>query len=148
MEDLAMRSLMIRPNRFAREIDNLFTDFMRFPSYRSEDDCDFCPRVNIRETKDDIRLTFEVPGMDRKDIKVTVKDGILTVSGERKSVEQNENDRWVRNEIVTGSFSRSFTLPETVDPEKISADYKHGMLEVTLAKKEVVKPKEIEVSVS
>ena len=143
-----MRNVMINPNRLAREIDTMFSDFLRSPSYRAENDCDFCPRVNIRETKDDVKLTFELPGMKKEDIKVTVKEDVLTVSGERPQVEQKENERWVRSEITTGSFSRSFTLPETVDTGKISADYKQGLLEITLAKREAVKPKEIEVSVS
>jgi len=71
---------------------------------------------------------------------------VLTVSGERKTVD-DENAEVVRREILTGAFSRSFTVPDTIDTDKIAADYRNGMLEVKLAKKEAVKPKEIEVSV-
>lgn len=141
-----MRRVMV-PNRLSREIDSMFNTFMNLPRINTENDCDFVPRVNIHETKDDVRLVFELPGMEKQDIKVTVKEDLLTVSGERKPLEADENAQFVRNEILTGSFSRSFTLPETIDTEKISADYRNGLLEVKLAKKEAVKPKEIEVSV-
>ncbi len=143
-----MRSLMIHPNRIARELDNMFSNMWNGPSLGTQYDCDFMPRVNIRESKDDVVLTFEVPGMKKEDIKVTVKENVLTVSGERKEVVEENDQKWVRNEILTGSFSRSFTLPESVDTDKITADYKQGLLEVKLAKKEAVKPKEIEVSVA
>ena len=143
-----MRNVMIRPNRATRDLDSVFNEFFGTPGWRNENQADFMPRVNIRESADDIRLTFEVPGMNKEDIKVTVKEDVLTVSGERKQAEKQENEKWVRSEIRTGTFSRSFTLPETIDTEKISADYNHGMLEVKLAKKEAVKPKEIEVSIA
>ncbi len=143
-----MRSLMIHPNRVARELDSMFSNFWNGSNLGAQYDCDFMPRVNIRESKDDVLLTFEVPGMNREDIKVTVKENVLTVSGERKEVVEENEQHYVRNEILTGSFSRSFTLPESVDTEKITADYKQGMLAVKLAKKEAVKPKEIEVSVA
>lgn len=144
-----MTNVMIRPNRMSRDVDNWFNTMFNFPRSRQEEQgCDFTPRVNVKESDDNIRLLFEVPGMDKKDIKVTVKDDVLTVSGERKAFEVGEKERAIRDEILTGTFSRSFTLPETIDTEKITADYRAGMLEVTLAKKEAVKPKEIEVSVA
>ena len=86
--------------------------------------------------------------MDKKDIKVTLVDGVLTVSGKRESAQKTEDDHYHRHEISTGEFSRSFTLPDTVNADRITADYKSGLLEVTLAKLEEVKPKEIEVQVS
>ncbi len=138
---------LVPTNRIAREIDNLFNDFFNFPSYRTADSCDFMPRVNIRENDDNVFLTFELPGMEKKDIKVVVKDNVLTVSGERNFKTEEKGDGYVRTEISSGTFSRSFTLPDTVDGEKISADYKNGLLEIKLAKKEEVKPKEIEVKV-
>ena len=139
---------LVPTNRISREIDNLFNSFFNFPGVRTERCCDFMPRVNIKDTKDDVTLTFELPGMEKKDIKVMVKDDVLTVSGERSFKSEEKDDGFVRTEISTGSFSRSFTLPDTVDGEKISADYKNGMLEIKLTKREEVKPKEIEVKVS
>jgi HSP20 family protein len=145
-----MNGICVRPvrNGLARDFDRLFGDFINFPTNWAEPEAEFIPRVNIKESKDDISLTFELPGMEKKDIKVTVKDGILSVSGERTFKSEEKEEDFVRSEIRTGKFSRSFTLPATVSPEKISADYKNGILEVRLEKIEEVKPKEIEVSVS
>ncbi len=139
---------LVPTNRISREIDNMFNSFFNFPCVRTERRCDFMPRVNIKDTKDDVTLTFELPGMEKKDIKVMVKDDVLTVSGERSFKSEEKDDGFVRTEISTGSFSRSFSLPDTVDGEKISADYKNGLLEIKLTKREEAKPKEIEVKVS
>ncbi len=139
---------LVPTNRIAREIDSMVSNFMNFPGFRTEGSSDFTPRVNIRENQDDVFLTFELPGMERKDIKVTIKDNVLTVSGNREFKHEEQDRGFVRTEISTGSFSRSFTLPDTVSGDKISADYKNGLLEVKLPKKEEVKPKEIEVQVS
>jgi HSP20 family protein len=143
-----MRNLVISPNRIRREIDRMFDDFFRSPSMSTDVDCDFMPRVNIRDSKDNVELTFELAGIDKKDIKVSVKDNTLTVSGERKFERKDEKDNYVRSEIFSGSFSRSFNLPDTVDADRITADYRNGMLVVTVAKLEEVKPKEIKVDVS
>jgi HSP20 family protein len=142
-----MTYLVPSTNRIAREMDSLFNSFFNFPSLRTEISCDFMPRVNIKDTKDNVILTFELPGMEKKDIKVTVKDDVLTVSGQRNFKSEQKDEGWVRTEISSGSFSRSFTLPDTVDPEKVNADYKNGMLEIKLAKHPEHKPKEIEVNV-
>jgi len=79
---------------------------------------------------------------------VTMHDGLLTVSGRREFKQESKDDSCVRREIHSGEFSRSFTLPDTVDADKIQADYRNGLLEIKLAKLEEVKPKEIEVKVS
>lgn len=144
-----MTSVMVRPfNGWTREMDRMFNDMFNLPTARPEAEVDFSPRVNIRETKDDIRLTFELPGIDKKDIKVVVKDGALMVSGERTLQTEEKDENFIRTEIRAGKFSRTFTLPETINAESIAADYKNGLLEVRLAKIEEVKPKEIEVTVS
>jgi HSP20 family protein len=142
-----MRNQLMLRNRFSHEIDRMFDDFFGSPLMRADVDWDFMPRVNIKDTKDNVVLTFEVPGIDKKDIKVAVKDNMLTVSGERKVVHHEESDNFLRNEIVSGKFSRSFSLPEAVDPNKIQADYRNGMLEIKLTKTEEAKPKEIDVQV-
>lgn len=143
-------NLMIRPNRnsFAREIDRFFDDFFAAPTLRSDADTDFIPRVNIKDTKDHVSLTFELPGMNKEDIKVSVKDDLLTVSGQREWKNEQKDEQYVRSEIRTGSFTRSFSLPENVNTDSISADYRNGLLEVRLEKREEAKPKEIEVKVS
>lgn len=145
-----MTKLMIRPNRTPvfNGFENLFEDFFRIPHSVSECNCDFMPRVNVHESKEKLTLTFELPGMDKKDIKVWVENDTLNVTGKREFKTENKEGDYVRQEISTGEFSRSFSLPETVNREKISADYKNGLLEVNLDKLEEVKPKEIEVQVS
>lgn len=145
-----MTYLTVRPKRhaFSTELDNWFEDFFRWPARAEQSEQGFAPRVNIDETKEEVRLDFELPGMDKKDIKVTIHDGVLTVSGKRELKQESKDDCCVRREIHSGEFSRSFTLPDTVDTDKINADYRNGLLEVRLAKLEEVKPKEIEVQVS
>lgn len=145
-----MTYLTVRPKRdlWGNEIDNWFEDFFRWPMRAQQSQAGFAPRVNIDETKEELKLTFELPGMDKKDIKVTIHDGLLMVSGRREFQEESKDDACVRREIHAGEFSRSFTLPDTVNPDKIQADYRNGLLEVKLAKLEEVKPKEIEVKVS
>lgn len=144
-----MTCLTIRPTRSRwSELDRLFEDIWGLPAVRPQSDVDFSPRVNIEETKDHVVLTFEIPGMEKKDIKVSVKDDVLTVSGKRELKNESNDGNTVRSEIWSGSFSRSFTLPETINSEKIAADYKNGLLEIRMDKLEEVKPKEIEISVS
>ena len=145
-----MTCLTVRPKRqwIGNEMDGVFGDMFRWPVARHTQTEGFAPRVNIHESNDNLRLTFELPGMDKKDIKVTLVEGILTVCGKREFAQKAEGDHYHRHEISSGEFSRSFTLPDTVNADKISADYKSGLLEITLAKLEEVKPKEIEVQVS
>ena len=153
-----MYHIINRPNRCTVErphtfgdfdsFDGFFEDFFGRPARRSAESTGFSPRVNINETDENVRLTFELPGMEKADIKVAVADDMLTVSGKREfSSEENKNGL-IRSEIRTGSFSRSFSLSDTIDRENISADYKNGLLEVTLAKTEKVKPREIDVRIS
>lgn len=146
-----MTRLMVKPNRIENDFDRLFNSFFNhgnFPVFNSASQGDFNPKVNIVDSKDNINITFELPGMEKSDIKVLVKDNVLTVSGERKFESKVKDENYVRTEIHSGSFSRSFDLPDTVDGDNVSADYKNGLLLVTLAKKEEKKPKEIEVQVS
>jgi HSP20 family protein len=130
------------------DFDRMFEDMFRWPEARVAQREGFAPRVNIHESDDDLSIAFELPGMDKKDIKVTVVDGVLTVSGKREFAGESKDEHYRRHEIRSGEFSRSFTLPDTVNAEKVSADYKNGLLEVRLAKLEEVKAKEIEVKVS
>ena len=142
-----MRNLILSPKRINREMDTWFDDFFRLPNMRAESDGDFMPRVNIRDGEDKTVLTFEVPGMKKDDFKITIHDGTLSVSGERHFEKEDKKENFVRSEIYSGKFCRSFTLPDTVDTDRISADYKDGLLEIELAKLEEVKPKQIEVKV-
>ena len=138
---------MVAHNRMAREIDQVFNSlFAGKPHQFHNGEC-FTPRVNIVETENDVSLTFEVPGMEKGDIKVTVADGVLTVEGERKVESSDNGKNFVRSEFAYGKFCRSFTLPDNFDAGKVSADYKSGLLTVSMPRKEESKPKQIEVKV-
>jgi len=142
-----MRTYCLTPTRANRALDRLIADFWHRPDFDSEPQSEFVPRVNVIDSPDNLKLTFELPGMGKDDIKIFVKDDVLTVSGERKFESGSESEGSLRREIRSGSFSRSFTLPDSLEVEKIAADYKNGLLEITLPKKEEKKPKEIEVKV-
>lgn len=144
-----MRQLVVTPNRIARDFDRMFNGFLNASSRQCCADDALMPPVNIEETKDDVSLTFELPGMEKDNIKVLVKDDVLTVEAERNfKREEKDDDIVVRREIRNGKFSRSFTLPETVDSDSVGADYQNGLLTVKFDKKEEVKPREIEVKIS
>ncbi len=91
-------------------------------------------------------LKAELPGIEEKDIELTLEGNVLTLKGERKLDEKEERDNYRRIESYYGSFSRSFTLPETADRDSIKADYKNGVLTVTIPQKPEMKPREIPVS--
>src|SRR5215468_7390315 len=131
-------SLQDRMNRLFRE------------SYGSDEDSlttsSFAPPVDVYEDEHNITLKIEVPGIDEKDIDVRVENNLLTVHGERKFEKEEKEENFRRVERQYGSFTRSFTLPNTVDPEKVQAHYDKGILKVQLAKKAEAKPKQIKVS--
>ena len=103
--------------------------------------------VDIREEDDAFYVDAEVPGLSADDIKVDVEKNVLTLSGERNVETEETKDKFRRVERHYGSFTRSFSLPETVDTDNISADLKNGVLELRLPKKEVPSPKSISVNV-
>ncbi len=107
----------------------------------------FAPPVDVYEDEHNITLKIEVPGIDEKDIDVRVENNTLTVHGERKFEKEEKEENYRRVERQYGSFTRTFTLPTTVDPENIQADYDKGVLKVKLAKKAEAKPKQIKVNV-
>jgi HSP20 family protein len=106
------------------------------------------PRVDIHEDKDAVRLDADLPGIDPKSVEITVEDDVLLLKGQRNRERKVESDGFHRTERFFGTFERRFTLPQTVDREKIDASYKDGVLHLTLPKKEEVKPKKIAVAIS
>jgi HSP20 family protein len=107
----------------------------------------FAPPVDIYEDEHNITLKLEVPGIDEKDIDVRVENTTLTVHGERKIEKEEKEENFRRVERQYGSFTRSFTLPSSVDSAQVSADYDKGVLKIKLAKKAEAKPKQIKVNV-
>ena len=107
----------------------------------------FAPPVDVYEDEHNVTLKIEVPGIDEKDIDVQVENNMLSVHGERKFEKEEKEENYRRVERQYGSFTRTFTLPTTVDPENIQADYDKGVLKIKLAKKAEAKPKQIKVNV-
>ncbi len=105
------------------------------------------PAVNIKEENDKFVLEMAAPGMSKKDFHISLDDNVLTISSEKKEEKEEKNENYTRREFFYNTFSRSFTLPENVDAEKIKADYKNGILTLTLPKKEEAKvTREIKIS--
>jgi len=146
-----MTIVRYNPNRLVsrinRDFESVFDSFFNFPWHRSVNG-DFVPRIDITEDKDRMVLKAELPGMDKDAIKVVYEDGVLTISGEKAKKDEGEDVTHVWSETSTGAFSRSLTLPDYVEAKKIKADYRNGVLVLTLPKMEKAKPKEIEVKVN
>ena len=106
------------------------------------------PAVDIYETENELVVKADLPEVDPKSVGIQLENGTLTVKGERRFEEQKNGKGFHRIERSYGSFVRAFSLPETVDAEKVKADYKNGVLTIALPKKEVAKPKTINVEVS
>jgi len=108
----------------------------------------FAPPVDIYDDEHSIMLKLEAPGIDEKDIDVRLENNTLTVHGERKIEKEEKEENFRRVERQYGSFTRSFTLPSSVDTGQVSADYEKGVLKIKLAKKTEAKPKQIKVNVA
>jgi HSP20 family protein len=105
------------------------------------------PVADILETDDEYLIKAELPEVERKDVKVTLRDGVISISGERKFEETSDNEKTHRIESCYGRFSRSFALPGDADEEHVTAKCKDGVLKVHIRKTEAVKPKSIAVNV-
>ena len=145
-----MTFAVTRPRRsFFPAFDEMDKMFRRHVRSDWDKVADFMPPVDIVESNDGLMVKAEVPGLEKDSFKVSVEDNVLTISGEKK-MEYDETDKdqnYHRVERTYGSFSRSFTLPNTVDVKKVNAKYRNGVLEVKLPKSEEAKPKEIEIDV-
>ncbi|NOY64123.1 MAG: Hsp20/alpha crystallin family protein [Nitrospirae bacterium] len=106
------------------------------------------PNIELYDRKNEIVLKVEIPGVDKKDIDLTITENALTIKGELKKEEEVKEEDYYAAEIRYGTFSRTIPLPVEVDSEKAKATYKNGILEIVLPKKEEAKPKEIKVEVS
>ena len=104
------------------------------------------PAVDIFETEDELVVKAELPGMERKDITLNLENNVLTLKGERRFEKETKDENYHRIERAYGGFSRVFSIPSTVDEEKIRADYTDGVLKIVLPKKEQAKPKQIRIA--
>ena len=136
-----------------RNVNSLQEQFSRlfdtsFPGRSSESDLTtWAPAVDIQETENELVLKADLPGIEEKDIDVRIENNTLTIRGERKFEKQVNEDNYLRVERSYGSFSRSFSLPNTINTEAISAEYKNGVLTVQMPKRPESKPKQVKVNV-
>ena len=130
----------------------LFNDFfegMFNNDFMNKEMMRYVPSVNIAERKDDFRIELAAPGYTKEDFKIEHDSGVLTISSEKKDEKPESDDRYTRKEFSYGMFRRTFSLPEYVDAEKISAEYKYGLLTLTIPKKEEAKQKPVrEIKIS
>ncbi|NCF26571.1 MAG: Hsp20 family protein [Gammaproteobacteria bacterium] len=136
--------------RFNEDVNQLFSESRNLPV--GEDDrssivtSNWSPAVDIKEEDERFVLKADIPGVDPKDIDVTMADGVLTIKGERKHESEEEAEGYKRVERSYGSFYRRFSLPDTADAERVTAKGKDGVLEVFIPKQEKVQPRRIAVS--
>jgi HSP20 family protein len=133
------------------EMNRAFDRFFSKDSWNDEESVNqagWYPVVDISENNDEYLLSAELPGLRKEDIHISFTDGVLRLEGERKKEKEEKDTDYHRVERAFGKFCRTFRLPNTVKIDKISADFKDGILNIRLPKMEEVKPKEIEVKIS
>lgn len=123
------------------DVDRLLNETLR-----SMNGAGWAPPCNAYEDEHGFHVEVALPGVDRQDMEILFEDGVLTVKGERKGSNTESARRYFAQEIGWGAFSRSFRLPTYIDPEKVSASYKDGVLTMALPKREEAKPRRIEIS--
>lgn len=126
-----------------RLFDSTFGDLSRAPGLFGG----WSPAVDLYEDKDNLTVRIEVPGMTKESIDISLHEGVLTVSGERKEVERPEASEAYRSERFYGRFQRTIELPKPVESDRVAANYKDGILTITLPKTAEAKPRQIEVNV-
>jgi len=131
--------------RLQKEMDSMFDEFFKTPERRELEKFDWYPQVDVLDSENEIKISADLPGMNKDDIDVTVEDNVLTINGERKQEEETEEGRYYRSECCYGTFQRTFTLPNNVDTENVKAAFQNGVLELTLPKLEPEKGKKIEI---
>ncbi len=134
-------------NMLQDRMNRLFEDANR--NWKSDEPAStttWSPAVDIFETESEIVVKAEVPGMERKDITLNLENNVLTLRGERRFLKEAKEENYHRIERSYGGFSRAFSIPATVDEEKIRADYQDGVLKIVLPKKEQLRPKQIKIA--
>ena len=137
-------------NRFQDEFSNFFRNFGERTSVFADEDSSvitsqWIPSVDIVENDNEFVIKADIPGVRTKDIEVSMNDGILSIKGERQSEKSEERNGYFRSECHHGTFHRRFSLPDSADPEKIVAKGRDGVLTITLGKREISKPKLIQI---
>jgi HSP20 family protein len=134
--------------RMRREMDRLWDSFFEErPRRRVEEVGEWLPSLDLSETKNDLVVKAELPGIDPKDIDISLANDVLTIKGEKKQEREEKEEDYHLIERSYGAFTRSIRLPREVQSDKINASYKNGILRVTLPKSEEAKKKEIKIKV-
>jgi len=135
-----------------RFFDDFFSDFGRFSSslFSGERFRSFSPKIDISDSESSVDINAELPGMDEKDVQVSLKEDILTIKGEKKNSNEKKEKDYYRVERSFGSFERSIRIPKEINADKIKASFKNGVLNISLPKSEKAKEKirQIEVKAS
>ncbi len=134
-------------NDIQGEVNRLFDGFFGRPSMAAAGERMWAPLADMYETKDDLFITFELPGVREKEVSVSITGDLLTVKGERRLEQDLKDEGYYRLERLYGKFERSVPLPIPVQADKVKATYRDGVLEIRLPKVEAVKPKEIKIDV-
>jgi len=128
-----------------RMVRNVFNDDWDLPVYR---DSIWNPAVDVKENEGSFVLTADIPGLTKKDVKISINNRVLNLHGERKEEKENDDGKFYYRERHIGSFSRSFQLPETVNEDGIQASFRNGVLSIELPKLEESLPKDLEIKIN
>ena len=135
-------------DNFVDILDTEFDEFFeRFPAFWHTVPANQYPKLDVIENDDEVTIYAYLPGYKKDDIKLSISDDELVLSGKRDEIEIPENGEWIKNERISGSFTRTLNIPELVDTSKTSAKFENGVLEIHLPKKHEAKPKEIPIKI-
>ncbi len=142
-------AMLTQPVALRDEMNRLFESILQGSPSRRELTWDraFAPAIDIHETATDVVVTAEIPGINPADVQIDLTGNVLTLKGEKKEESEEKGKNWHRIERGYGSFTRSFQLPESVDPEKTRASCDNGVLTVTIGKTEAARPRSIKVDI-
>jgi HSP20 family protein len=135
-------TLLVRPEPFTQEFDRLFSSLFDNSSRQAQR---WVPAMDLVEAEDHFVLKADLPGLSEDDVAIEVQDNVLTISGSREAEHERKEKGWYRLERSYGSFSRSLTLPDGVDADKVEANFDRGVLQITIPKPEERKPRRISI---
>jgi len=138
-----------RPSNLLYNVDSMISSIMNDDwNPKSIDNTTWNPAMDIEEKEKKYIISADIPGLSKKDVKISMVDNVLSISGERKHDYDNNIENYHYRERTIGTFNRSFNLPDTIEEDKVTASCKNGILTVTLPKKETALPKEREITVN
>jgi HSP20 family protein len=135
-------ALMLRPEPFAQEVNRLFNSLLEPANEQTQR---WMPAMDLVEAEDHFVLNADLPGLGEDDVSIEIRDGTLTVSGERKHEHEQKERGYYRVERTFGRFSRSLQLPEGIDPDSVSAEFDKGVLSIRIPKPEERKPRRVQI---